>query len=60
MQAIAGNIQSLRCGGGIENREDSFHRVQQVGTYPATVAALIKPFEATMLEAPNHQGSTVK
>jgi len=57
MQAIAGNIQSLRCGGGVENREDSFNRLQQVGTYPAAVAAFIEPFEATMLEAPYHQGT---
>jgi len=57
MQPITGNIQSLWRVGGVENREDSFNRLQQVGTYPAAVAAFLEPFEAMMLEAPNHQGT---
>jgi hypothetical protein len=55
MQAIAGNIQSLRRGGGVENREDSFNGLQQVRPYPAPVAAFIEPFEAPVFEAPNHK-----
>ena len=51
VQAIAGNIQSLRRGGGVENRQNSFDRLQQVGAYPAVVAAFIEPFDATILEA---------
>jgi len=57
MQTIAGEIQGLRAGGGIEDRKDSFHRLQEVGPYPASVAAFIEAFQAPMLEAPNHQGA---
>jgi len=55
VQAIARQIESLRRRGGIENREDSFHRVQQVRTYPAAVAAFIEALQPAMLEAPDHQ-----
>jgi hypothetical protein len=57
MQAIAGKIQSLRCRGRIENRENSFNRIQEVGPYPAAVTAFIETFQASMLKAPNHQSS---
>src|SRR5438309_12003645 len=52
MQAIAGNFQSSRRGGGIENREDSFNGFQQVRPYPAPVVAFIKPLQAPVSEAP--------
>jgi hypothetical protein len=55
VQAIARNIQSLWSSRAIEIREDSFDSLQQIGPYPAAVAAFIEPFEATMIEAPNHQ-----
>jgi hypothetical protein len=55
VQRILGKIQTLGAGGGIENRNDSFHRFQEVGPYPASVAAFIETFQASMLEAPNHQ-----
>jgi len=55
MQAIAGNIQSLRRDGVVENREDSFNRFHQIGTYPTAILAFIEPFEATMLKTPDHQ-----
>jgi hypothetical protein len=58
MQAIPGNVESLRRGGGIENRKNSLSRIQEVGTYPAAVPALIKPFKATVLEAPNHKDTS--
>src|SRR5579859_1672106 len=54
VQAIAGQVESLRRGSRIENRKDSFHRVQQVGAYPASVAPFIEAFQSSMLEAPNH------
>jgi hypothetical protein len=57
VQTIPGEIQTLRAGGGIENCKDSFHGFQEVGPYPAPVAAFIETFQASMLEAPNHQGS---
>ena len=56
MQTIAGQVQCLRVGGGIEDRKNSFHRLQEIGSYPASVAAFIEAFQAPMLEAPNHQG----
>ena len=52
MQAIAGDIQTLRRRGGIENRKDSFNRLQKVGAYPTSVVAFIEAFQAPMLEAP--------
>lgn len=54
VQAIAGQVRSLRRRGGIENRQDSFYCVEEVGAYSASVAAFIEAFEASMLEAPNH------
>jgi hypothetical protein len=42
VQAIAGQIESLRCGSRVENREDSFHGVQEIGANPAAVAAFIE------------------
>jgi hypothetical protein len=55
VQAVAGKIQSLRRCGGIENREDSLNRIQEVGADPTSVAAFIEAFQASMLKAPNHQ-----
>jgi hypothetical protein len=57
MQPIPGEIQGLRGSGGIEDRKNPFHRVQEVGPYPASVAAFIETLQAPMLEAPNHQGA---
>jgi hypothetical protein len=45
----------LRCLGFVESGENVFNSVNEIGAYPATVPALIKPFEAAMLEAPDHQ-----
>ena len=55
MQSITGKVHGLRCPGFIEPGENVFHGVEQIGTYHATVCTLIKPFEAAMLEAPDHQ-----
>jgi len=57
MQAIAGQIQSLRRGRGVESRENSFNWIQQAWANPAPITALIEPLEATMLETPNHQST---
>jgi hypothetical protein len=43
VEAIPGDVQDLRRSRGSENREDSFDCVQQVGTNPAAVVALIRP-----------------
>ena len=37
VQAVAGEIQSLRRCGRIENREDSLNRIQEVGADPTSV-----------------------
>jgi hypothetical protein len=55
VQAVAGEMQSLRRCGGIENRENSLNRIQEVGADPTSVAAFIEAFQASMLKAPNHQ-----
>ena len=57
VETIARKIQSLRRTGGVENRQYTLDRFQQIGTYPAAITAFIEAFEATMLEAPNHQGT---
>jgi hypothetical protein len=55
VQAIPGDIESLRRDRAIENGEDSIDRLQQVGPYPAAVVAFIKPLQAATLEAPNQE-----
>ena len=55
VQPIARDIQSLRRRGGIENRKNSFDRLQKVGSYPASIAAFIEAFQTSMLEAANQQ-----
>jgi len=57
VQTITRETESLRAGGGIKDGKDSFHRLQEVGPYPASVATFIETFQAAMLEAPNHQGA---
>jgi hypothetical protein len=57
VQAIPGNVESLRRRGRIENRQYPLNRIQQVGTYPATVVMLMESFQSSVLEAPNHQGT---
>jgi len=54
VKAIPWNVESLWHGGGVENRKDPFDRIQQIRAYPAPVAALVEPFQAPVLEAPNH------
>jgi hypothetical protein len=54
MKAIPWDIQSLRRGGTVENRQDSFHRFPQIRAYPAPVTALIEQFQTAVLEAPDH------
>jgi hypothetical protein len=55
VQSIARDIQSLRRRGGIENRKNSFDRLQKVWSYPAPIAAFIEAFQASMFKAPDHQ-----
>jgi hypothetical protein len=59
VKASAGNIQSLRRGGVVENREDSFDRLHQVWAYPAPINAFIEPLQTPVLEAPDPQGIAV-
>jgi hypothetical protein len=44
MQAIAGQIQSLRRRGSVENRKNSLDRFQEVRANAAAVATLIEAF----------------
>ena len=59
MQPVAGEIERLRGGGSIETAKNVLHGFQQIGAYSAAIAPFVKPFQAAMLKAPNHQG-TVK
>ena len=54
VQPIAGDIQSLRCRGGIENRKNSFDRLQKIRSDATSVAAFIQAFQASVLKAPDH------
>jgi hypothetical protein len=47
------NIQSLRRGCVVENREHSFDRLQQVRAYPPPVAVFIEPLQVPVFEAPD-------
>jgi hypothetical protein len=57
MQPITGKVHGLRRLSLFEPGESVFDCVDQVGTYPAAVPALIKSFEAAMLDAPDHRGT---
>src|ERR1700681_207364 len=50
VQAITRKVHGLRRLRFVESGENVFNSVEQVGAYPATVPALIKSFEAAMLE----------
>src|ERR1700722_2127797 len=54
MKAIPGNVESLGRRGGVEDRQDSFHRLDQVAADSSSVILLVKPFQATMLKAPDY------
>ena len=60
MQAITGKVHSLRRFSSVQASENVFHSLDQVGSYTAWVIALIKSFEAAMLEASNDLGYAVK
>jgi hypothetical protein len=54
VQAITRKIEGLRRCRGIENSQNFLNRIHQIRPYPAAVATFIEPFQAAMLEAPNH------
>ena len=56
MQAITRKVKRLRRVGLIEAGEDILNRIQQIGPYPAPVASFVEPLQASMFEAPDHQG----
>lgn len=60
MQAITGKVHGLRRLSSVQASENVFHSLDQVGPYTASVIALIKSFEAAMLEASNDLGYAVK
>ncbi len=43
--------------GSIETGENVFYLFQQIGPYPALIAALKEPFQAPVFEASDHQGT---
>jgi hypothetical protein len=55
MQSVTRQIHRLRYVGFVEPGKNVLHGVEQVGTYSATVSALIKSFKAAVFEAPDHQ-----
>jgi hypothetical protein len=55
-------VESEKSAGGpavrvglIEAGKNVLNRVQQIGSYPTPVAAIIEPFQAPAFEAPYHQ-----
>jgi hypothetical protein len=50
MQMIARDVQTLGRSGSVENCENSLNRWQQVRPYLATVTALVKPLQPSMLK----------
>src|ERR1035437_6274089 len=57
VQTITGKIKRLWRSGLIQDGQNLLNRVHQIRPYPAPVAALIEPFQAPVLEAPNHQNT---
>jgi hypothetical protein len=57
MQSIPRKVQSLRRFSFVEPGENIFDVVEQIRPYPPAIVALVQPFEAAMLEAPDHQGT---
>lgn len=55
VQTITGKVNRLRRIGFIQAGKNILNRIQKVGPYPAPVAPFVKPFQASMLEAPNHE-----
>jgi hypothetical protein len=54
MQAIAGEIKLMRGRRVIEDSQNFLNCIREIRPYSATVVALVKSFEAAMLEAPHH------
>jgi hypothetical protein len=54
VKTITGKVERLRRIGLIEPGKNVLNHVQEVGSYAAPVAPFIKPFQASMLEARNH------
>jgi len=52
VQAIAGQIESLRRAGGIEESQNLLNGIDKLRTDAAAVASLIKTFQTAMFEAP--------
>jgi hypothetical protein len=59
MEPVAGEVERLRSRGLIEAAQNVLHIFPQIRPYPAPVALLMKPFQAAMIEAPNHQDTPV-
>ena len=54
MQAVARQVKILRRRCVIEDGQYFLNCIREIGPYPAAVPALIKSFEAAMLETPDH------
>jgi hypothetical protein len=57
MQPIAGEVKGPRRRGLIKATQNIFYVIQQIRPYPAAVVAFKKPFEASVFEASDHQGT---
>jgi hypothetical protein len=57
VKPVPGKAEFLWSNGVVEHGQDFLNCIDQIRPYPATVVALVKPFKATVLEAPNHQGT---
>ena len=55
VQPIARQVEGLRSCSAIKAAKNVFDRIQQVMPDAAPVITLIEPFQAPVLEAPDHQ-----
>jgi predicted secreted protein len=57
MQTITGKIELLRSSCIIKYGQYFLNRIRQIRAYPAAVVTFKEPFQAAMLDAPNHQNT---
>ena len=56
MKVITGEVERLRRSSLFETAKNILDIFQQIRPYSAPVVAFMEPFQAAMLETPDHQG----
>lgn len=55
MQAVARQVEFLRCRRVIEDGQYFLNCIREISPYSATIVALVQALKATMLKTPDHQ-----